>query len=152
MNRIVEFAASFLLNAAWQIAAVAIAASLCSLFLRSVAARYHHALWVGALVLSVAIPLWGIFDLTGNVADGVGAPPPVSAIRTPNSLLATDSLPASTAADSPERSRVSLGRLMQRNSQSVTIASPLLLLLTIGLRARDPRAVGNSNGPLPSHI
>ncbi len=132
MNRIVEFAASFLLNAAWQIAAVAIAASLCSLFLRRVAARYHHALWVGALVLSVAVPLWGVFGLTGNVAPEVGAPLPVSAMRVPDSLLATDSVPASTVAKSPERSRVSLGRLMQRNSQSVTIASPLLLLLTIG--------------------
>jgi beta-lactamase regulating signal transducer with metallopeptidase domain len=62
MNRIVELAVNFLLNAAWQIAAVALAASLGARLLRDAPARLRHAVWVAALVLSVALPLASVFN------------------------------------------------------------------------------------------
>jgi HEAT repeat protein/beta-lactamase regulating signal transducer with metallopeptidase domain len=57
MNRIAELVPTFLLNAAWQIAAVALVASACARLLRDAPARLRHALWVAALTLSVALPL-----------------------------------------------------------------------------------------------
>ena len=59
MNRIVEFAASFLLNAAWQISAVAIAALLDN-FSAKRGGTLHHVLGSGALGLSVAFR-FGVF-------------------------------------------------------------------------------------------
>ncbi|MDQ2922598.1 MAG: M56 family metallopeptidase [Acidobacteriota bacterium] len=131
MNSIVEFTIGFLLNAAWQVAAVAMAASLCSLFLRSLAARYYHALWVASLVLSVALPLWSLVGFTGTLPEEVLARPS-SAVKSPTDLPAKNLAPASPAVPAPTGSGVSLGHLMKRNSQWISIASPFLLVLTIG--------------------
>jgi beta-lactamase regulating signal transducer with metallopeptidase domain/HEAT repeat protein len=62
MNRIAELVPTFLLNAAWQVAAVAAVASVCARCLRDAPARLRHALWVAALTLSVALPLTSLFD------------------------------------------------------------------------------------------
>ena len=59
MGRISEFAMHFLVNAAWQIAAIALGASVCAWLLRNVVPRYRHALWGASLVLSLALPIWG---------------------------------------------------------------------------------------------
>lgn len=48
---------TFLLNAVWQIALIAGLASLGAWLLRRSAMRYQHWLWVGALCLSVLVPL-----------------------------------------------------------------------------------------------
>ena len=55
MGRISEFAMQGLVNAAWQIAAVAIGASICARLLRNAAAGYRHALWVASLMLSLGL-------------------------------------------------------------------------------------------------
>jgi TonB family protein len=52
-----EYFLSFLLNATWQVALVAVVASLADLLLRRTMARYRHRVWVAALVLSLALPL-----------------------------------------------------------------------------------------------
>jgi beta-lactamase regulating signal transducer with metallopeptidase domain len=52
-----EYFLSFLLNASWQVALVAVVASLADLLLRRTMARYRHRVWVAALVLSLALPL-----------------------------------------------------------------------------------------------
>ncbi|MCA1815335.1 MAG: M56 family metallopeptidase [Acidobacteria bacterium] len=64
MSRTIELAASFLANAAWQIAAVALAAALCARILRDAPARLRHVIWVAALTLSFALPLAGAFAPT----------------------------------------------------------------------------------------
>ncbi|HYP00107.1 MAG TPA: M56 family metallopeptidase [Pyrinomonadaceae bacterium] len=64
MDAINKFVLTFLLNAAWQIAVVTLAASLCARFLRDAPARYRHALWVSALVLSIALPVWSGFNFS----------------------------------------------------------------------------------------
>jgi beta-lactamase regulating signal transducer with metallopeptidase domain len=57
MNRISEAIPTFLLNAAWQVGAVALVASACARCLRDAPALLRHSLWVAALTLSVALPL-----------------------------------------------------------------------------------------------
>ena len=57
MKPISQLLLNFLLNASWQIALVAAAASLCAWLLRGTALRYRHWLWVSALALSFALPL-----------------------------------------------------------------------------------------------
>ena len=52
-----EYFLSFLLNASWQVALVAVVASFADLLLRRTMARYRHRVWVAALVLSLALPL-----------------------------------------------------------------------------------------------
>jgi beta-lactamase regulating signal transducer with metallopeptidase domain len=50
----------FLLNALWQAALIYTIASICARLLRRAPARQQHLLWASALVLSTAVPLWGI--------------------------------------------------------------------------------------------
>lgn len=64
MDAINEFALTFLLNATWQIAIVALVACACARLLRDAPARYRHALWVSALVLGIALPAWSQYNLS----------------------------------------------------------------------------------------
>jgi HEAT repeat protein/beta-lactamase regulating signal transducer with metallopeptidase domain len=64
MDGINEFALTFLLNAAWQFTIVALVAAACARLLRQAPARYRHALWVAALVLGIALPLWSQYNLS----------------------------------------------------------------------------------------
>jgi beta-lactamase regulating signal transducer with metallopeptidase domain len=52
-----QFLLTFLLNAVWQLALIAALASFGAWLLRRSAIRYQHWLWVGALSLSLLIPL-----------------------------------------------------------------------------------------------
>ena len=69
MDRINEVALTFLLNAAWQITVVMLVASICARLLRDAPARYRHALWVVALMLSIALPLWSVYNLRGDATE-----------------------------------------------------------------------------------
>jgi bla regulator protein blaR1 len=57
MSELSQLLLTFLLNACWQIALVAMAAALCGWLLRGTAARRRHLLWVIALVSSFCLPL-----------------------------------------------------------------------------------------------
>ena len=57
MSELNQLLLTFLLNACWQIALVAMAAAMCGWLLRGTAARYRHLLWVIALVSSFCLPL-----------------------------------------------------------------------------------------------
>src|SRR4051794_38252611 len=57
MLRISEFIVNFVLNSCWQIAAVAGMAFIAARLLKNGPARYRHALWVFALVMSLLVPL-----------------------------------------------------------------------------------------------
>lgn len=70
---------TFLLNASWQIALVAVFASAGDWLLRGTAARYRHAMWIAALGLALVLPLW-------------------SPARTIKTLLISKPAPAQTAA------------------------------------------------------
>ena len=99
MDRISEFALQWLVNAAWQIAAVAIGASICSRLLRNAAPGYRHALWVASLMLSIALPLWGLVDFQRGAPLSI-AKRPAAALPTRESLTSTpDPLPAPVTAN-----------------------------------------------------
>src|SRR6185295_17499750 len=51
-----ELLLTFLLNAVWQIALLALLASFGAWLLRQSAARFQHWLWVAALCLSLVVP------------------------------------------------------------------------------------------------
>lgn len=53
-----NFVLNYVVNATWQIVAIAIVAALGSLLLRNGPARYRHVLWLSALVLCVVVPLF----------------------------------------------------------------------------------------------
>lgn len=55
--RISEFVLKFVLNAAWQILAISVVASLVSWLLRNGPARYLHTLWVVAMLACLFVPL-----------------------------------------------------------------------------------------------
>jgi HEAT repeat protein/beta-lactamase regulating signal transducer with metallopeptidase domain len=57
MLRTSEFILNFVLNSCWQIAAIIAVAALASRLLKNGPARYRHALWIFALVASLAVPL-----------------------------------------------------------------------------------------------
>ena len=78
MNKFLDFAPSFLLNAAWQIAAVALFASVAARLLRHSPARHRHLLWVAALSAAVALPLSGLLPsglLVAGPPRGLSLPP-----------------------------------------------------------------------------
>ena len=80
MDRTNEIALTFLLNAVWQIIVVTLAASICARLLRDAPARYRHALWVVALMLSIALPLWSLYSLSGDSTETFS---PSSTLTTP---------------------------------------------------------------------
>jgi beta-lactamase regulating signal transducer with metallopeptidase domain len=130
MDRISELAAGFLLNATWQIAAIALVAWTSARLLRNAAARYRHALWVASLVLSLALPLWGLLDFTGE------RPHRITEQRTgsiPSREIKTDaqnSLPVPEIAPA-EESGTAFGQLLQRHKQPLITAPSLSLALAI---------------------
>ena len=59
-----EFVLNYVVNAAWQSAAIAMVAALASLLLRNGPARYRHVLWILALLLCVVVPLFSATHTT----------------------------------------------------------------------------------------
>ena len=57
MRIVAQVLLTFLLNASWQVALIVAFAALGDWFLRGMAARYRHALWICALLLSVCLPV-----------------------------------------------------------------------------------------------
>lgn len=60
MEKISYAVLTFLLNSLWQIALIYLTASLFARLMRSAPARHVHCLWVLALVMSLALPLWSL--------------------------------------------------------------------------------------------
>jgi beta-lactamase regulating signal transducer with metallopeptidase domain len=78
MDGLSRACATFALNAAWQVAVIVAAAALGGWLMRKAPARYQHALWLLALLLSVALPLATVLPLDA-AADMVVTSPVVSA-------------------------------------------------------------------------
>ncbi len=57
MASVSEFVLNYVVNATWQIAAIAIVAALGSHLLKNAPASYRHLLWLAALASCVAVPL-----------------------------------------------------------------------------------------------
>jgi HEAT repeat protein/beta-lactamase regulating signal transducer with metallopeptidase domain len=100
MDEINEFALTFLLNAAWQMALVALAASACARLLRNAPARYRHALWVSALVLGVALPAWGQYNFAGDATETLSPVHATTSLRE-SAAHRTDAAPPRTNNSNP---------------------------------------------------
>jgi len=74
---------TLLLNASWQIALVAVFALVCDWLLRPAAARYRHAVWVAALLLSLALPLLSSASLIKTSWSSKSKPQPVEVASAP---------------------------------------------------------------------
>ncbi len=80
MKSAAEYLLSFLLNASWQVALVAVVASLADLLLRRTMARYRHWVWVVALLLSLALPVLTSMLPLLNASTPAAAAPPIEAV------------------------------------------------------------------------
>lgn len=130
MDRISETVASFLLNATWQITLIALVAWFCSHLLRNAAARYRHALWVAALVMSIALPLWGSLNFAGQAPEQMAALDSSPGAKLPASP-ATAKAALVTDTASAKESDLALGQLLQKRKQHVMTAPSLALGLSI---------------------
>ncbi len=73
MEKISYGVLTFLLNALWQIALIYLLVSLFARLMWRASARYVHCLWVLALLMSLALPLWSLSGFVSSV-DGDAAP------------------------------------------------------------------------------
>lgn len=133
MGRISELAMHFLVNAAWQIAAVAIVASVCARLLRNVAARYRHPLWFASLVLSLALPLWGLFNFDVQRDGPLHIEErPAAAVQARERLTSTsDASPSPAVTDGAVAGSLRLEDLLRTRRQSVAASPSLALALAI---------------------
>jgi TonB family protein len=106
MKAISQLLLNFLVNAFWQIALIAAVASVCAWLIRSLGPSRRHALWVAALLMSLALPLLTTSRLLGRtqVSPSVSSesvirevPPPLI-LETPTSPE-SNSLSVSVSAD-----------------------------------------------------
>lgn len=133
MNKISEPVLNFLINSAWQIAALALIAAVCARLLRNAAARYRHALWLAALVLSLALPLWGIIGFTEEEVTQQITMQRNGALQAQDKLVPTlNSMPAPDVTDATKGNGLTLDRLFRRHRQSVPTAPSLSLVFAIG--------------------
>jgi beta-lactamase regulating signal transducer with metallopeptidase domain len=87
MRTVDGLALTFLLNALWQVAVVVAAASLGDRILRRGPARYRHALWLGATLACLLLPVWSLAPRLGP-RETPAAPGPAPAAAVPAIPLA----------------------------------------------------------------
>jgi beta-lactamase regulating signal transducer with metallopeptidase domain len=130
MGKISEFALGFLLNAVWQIAVIALVASAGSRLLQGGAARYRHALWVAALMSSLALPVWGLLGFTGEAPRQITEQRTV-ATQTQGNLTSAPNSSLDAKDSAPQVSGPALGQLLKSRRQSIVTAPGLTLLLAL---------------------
>ena len=123
-----EYFLSFMLNASWQVALVAVVASCGDLLLRKTMARYRHRVWVAALALSLALPLLTSLRPLLQSATLTATAPPIEAVAP----VVVAEIPESntTAAATTVRPRLEIG---------VGVAAGLLAIFLVFLSYRAIR-------------
>ncbi len=134
MTRISEVLLNFLINATWQILAIALLASICAWLLKNASASYRHILWVTALLLSVALPVWSISSVKTESAHpsapGMAEQTFVGKNAANSGFGPSDASPVmSTPAIQRPPSAL---RLIQNRSQQLSATPALLLTLSFG--------------------
>lgn len=82
MDRFAELAIAVLVNAAWQLPLLVLAAKLVSLLLGRAPAAYVHRLWLLPIALGLVLPLASTFSASAPRA--LPAPPPVPLLSSPS--------------------------------------------------------------------
>ncbi|HZS09857.1 MAG TPA: M56 family metallopeptidase [Blastocatellia bacterium] len=118
MGTINRLLLSFLLNAAWQIVAITLVASLCDRLLRNAAARCRHWLWVMTLALSLLLPLSSLMSFQEVYSSGLSA----------GNVAQAGSVTADTAA-SPESSAAWLVRFFNHRPAPFTPPQTLAFII-----------------------
>jgi len=133
MDRINEIALTFLLNAVWQIIVVTLAASICARLLRDAPARYRHALWVAALMLSIALPLWSLYSLRRDSTESFSPSPTTTATpRESSAAAAAPNLTGQPAGSAVVREGLlSLKTILQQRRQTLPNLPSITLALVI---------------------
>jgi HEAT repeat protein/beta-lactamase regulating signal transducer with metallopeptidase domain len=117
MASVSEFVLNYVVNATWQIAAIATVGALGSVLLRNGPARYRHVLWIAALTLCVAVPL-----LTAIQSIPVNQ---YLSHASPNDLR----MPLAPVNTEPD---LSVAHLTKRRTQVVNATPQMALWLTLG--------------------
>jgi len=126
MKTIVQLGLNFLLNAVWQVAAIALAAVVGNYLLRSVT-RFRHALWVIALVMSLALPILSVIvSIKSEAAPAVSEQNKIiqPIVVAPASIVPSEVPPATTSV-----------RPGFRVSQRVAIVVLIAFLVLLAYRA-----------------
>lgn len=116
MTSVSEFILSYVVNACWQIAAIAVVAAAGSYLLRNAPARYLHVLWLAALGLCVAVPL-----LTATHTGPTNQSLPHASVSDPQISLGR----VDTEPDIP------VSYLTKRRTQAVNANPDIVLWLTL---------------------
>ncbi|HVQ37308.1 MAG TPA: M56 family metallopeptidase, partial [Pyrinomonadaceae bacterium] len=136
MIRSSELLLNFIINAAWQITAIALVATALARILNNAPARFRHLLWVGAFFLSVALPVW-----TLPVTKTEGSPrqtvnriaAQATALASPKDTSNKQDMAGRVSAGGPIiQSRANLGRLFERRIQQFSTGPTAMVLLTLG--------------------
>jgi hypothetical protein len=131
MSKISELAIHFLANAAWQIAGVAICASICARLLRNASPRYRHVLWVACILLCLALPLWALLDRQSPLPLHSEHQAPVAFVSPPGSISTSDRWPGPVLSAPAQTNTLRLDDLLQRRRQAVITPPSLTLALAI---------------------
>ncbi len=119
MEKISYAVLTFLLNALWQIALIYLVTSFFARLMRSAPARYVHCLWVLALVVSLAIPLWSLSGFGRDASVDAASSSRVEAISGTTAFIPDVWMRATTGMQLP--------RLMGEQSNSIPYAPHLTL-------------------------
>ena len=135
MSKVAELVLSFLVNAAWQTAVVALVAAAGARLLGRAPAKFRHSLWVAALALCFSLPALSLIDFSAaQAALGGGgraaSPSREGASASPAVQRATQSLGGPTGVGGEGAARgLTLESLTRRRTQPVSGAAPLVLAL-----------------------
>jgi HEAT repeat protein/beta-lactamase regulating signal transducer with metallopeptidase domain len=133
MIGITDFAMHCLVNAVWQIAVVVLGASILARLLRNAAPGYRHLLWVAALTLSLALPIWSIFNLEADQPLSRSTPPAVAHLESPENLSSTPNpTPSAAVMTTTETSNVTFQTLSRALRRPVWVPASLALALSLG--------------------
>jgi beta-lactamase regulating signal transducer with metallopeptidase domain len=132
MDGINEFVLTFLLNATWQITVVVLAAAACARLLRDAPARYRHALWVSALVLGVALPVWSHFNFSADVTESRSPSPATTLLLESGAPTATTAQAEQTNNSNARRGSVfPLETLLHRRRQTLPSMPPATFAIAV---------------------
>jgi beta-lactamase regulating signal transducer with metallopeptidase domain len=124
MTRISEVLLTFVMNAGWQLVVILAIASIGSYLLRNAAANLRYVLWLVALVLSLAAPLWIVGGLSPNFGRTIARAEPKPSL--------SRSIPASPSQVINERADQTglVDHLRARRTQVVNAKPRNLLLIS----------------------
>ena len=139
---------TFLVNACWQIALIALAALLCARLLRRTTARYKHMIWVAALTLCIGLPLLTASRL---LSPRLAHRPQTEQRALQQTTVSSLPLTQSSAPDSPVQTEDNWLIRINANSAGLLAAAYLLFLLyrSASLLKAWMKAMSTARGAYP---